>query len=273
MSYYQGRALRPERRPRVGPAARVARIASMLGVFALVAALAQLPWGEWRAKAAPLTDVRVEGLQYLDAARVIAQAGVTTGEDALAIDLDTVRQRLLMHPRIAQADVRRRGPRGLTLRIRERLPVLLVQHGVPWEVDSSGVLMAPLAEGAVADVPLLVGPDFESLPPGAQVRTLEVRRGLAWVRALSARELQLAGQISELDVSRSESTGLMLMNGTRVLTPAWPPGLDRLSALQVVLADLRARGTVAGEVDLRFDRQVIVRPAAPSGVALATRSS
>ena len=33
-----------------------------------------------------------------------------------------------------------------------------------------------------------------------------------------------------------------------------------LSALRVVLADLRQRGTTAEEVDLRFDQQVIVRP-------------
>jgi len=273
MSYYQGRALREDRRPRVAPGTRVGRIATMLAAFGLIALLAQLPWGAWRARLAPLGDVRVEGLHYLDASRVIAQSGVKSGEDALAIDLDAVRQRLLMHPRIAAAEVKRRGPRALTLTIRERLPVLLVRHGVPWELDSAGVLLAPLGTGAVADVPLLSGPDFESLPPGSEVKTLEVRRGLAWVRALSARELQLAGQVSELDVSRPESTGLLLMNGTRVLTPAWPPGMDRLSALQVVLADLRARGTVAGEVDLRFERQVIVRPAVPAGTAMAARSS
>jgi len=148
-----------------------------------------------------------------------------------------------------------------------------VRHGVPWEMDSTGTLLEPLAAGVVADVPLLAGPEFEDLPAGTQVHTLEVQRGLAWTRALAARELQLVGRVSELDVSDPSSTGLLLMDGTRVLTPAWPPGLRRLSALRVVLADLAQRGTLAREVDLRFEHQVIVRPAATdAGAAEAHRS-
>jgi hypothetical protein len=88
-----------------------------------------------------------------------------------------------------------------------------------------------------------------------------VARGLAWIEALGGRELQLAGQVSEIDVSEERSTRLTMMNGTRVRSPAWPPGNRALSALRVVLADLEQRGTVAEEVDLRFDQQVIVRPA------------
>ena len=40
--------------------------------------------------------------------------------------------------------------------------------------------------------------------------------------------------------------------------------VQRTSALRVVLADLKQRGTRADELDLRFDRQVIVRPATPT---------
>jgi len=142
--------------------------------------------------------------------------------------------------------------------------VLLVRHGVPWEIDSTGVLLAPFEDGAVADVPLLTGPDFQSYPDGALIRTLPVRRGLDWVRALSSRDLQLGGRVSEIDVSDERVTALLMMNGTRVLSPAWPPDVRTLSALRVVLADLEQRGTAAQEVDLRFEDQVIVRPVEPA---------
>jgi hypothetical protein len=122
------------------------------------------------------------------------------------------------------------------------------------------VLLPPLAEGVVADVPMLVGMSVQSLPAGTQVHSPAVERGLAWVRALGARDLQLAGQISELDISDADCTVLTLMSGTRVLSPAWPPGIRSLSALRVVLADLQQRGTMAQEVDLRYENQVIVRP-------------
>jgi len=156
--------------------------------------------------------------------------------------------------------------------VTEREPVLLVGHGAPWEVDSAGVLLAPLAQGEVADVPMLTGPDYARLPAGTQLVTREVRRGLAWVQALGARELALAGQVSEIDVSDGGTTGLLLMNGTRVLSGAWPPDARTLSALRVVLSDLKQRGMPAEEVDLRFANQVIVRPAAGPAPEAVTAS-
>ena len=70
--------------------------------------------------------------------------------------------------------------------------------------------------------------------------------------------------MSEIDVSDPLRTALTLLSGTRVVAPPWPPSLQRLSALRVVLNDLR-KGTPAEEVDVRFDRQVIVRPAVLPG--------
>ena len=197
-------------------------------------------------------EVRVEGALYLDAARVAEVAGLHAGDDLITLDLERARQALLLDPRIARAEVTRAWIRDVRVRIVEREPVLLVRHGVPWEMDSAGVLLQPLARGVVADVPLLSGPDFSRLRAGTQVLTPEVRRGLAWVRALAARDLQLAGEVSEVDVSDPLATGLLLANFTQVLAPAWPPGARVLSALRVVLADLRQRGVLAGEVDLRF---------------------
>ena len=270
MSSYQGRALRSE--PRRGRSGWLARLLRMLAAIAVLIGLAHVPWDAVRLKVAKVDQLSVVGLRSMEAAPVLACAGLTTGGDLFGVDLDGARQKLLLHPRIADAEVRRRGLHEIRVRIVEREPVLLVRHGVPWEIDSTGMLLAPLADGVVADVPLLAGPSFETLPAGTQVRTQEVRRGLAWAEVLAARELQLVGRVSEVDVSDPLATGLLLMNGTRVLAPAWPPTTRRLSALGVVLADLAQRGTVAREVDLRFEHQVIVRPAEPATGAPSSRS-
>jgi len=287
MGLYQGRALergprpgvRPDARPGARPVPsrrwngrprvlRPVRLAVALAVIALLGlAAARLPWRRLRERVAVVQEVRVEGALYLDAARVAEVAGLHAGDDLITLDLERARQALLLDPRIARAEVTRAWIRDVRVRIVEREPVLLVRHGVPWEMDSTGVLLQPLARGVVADVPLLSGPDFSRLRAGTQVLTPEVRRGLAWVHALAARDLQLAGEVSEVDVSDPQATGVLLASGTQVLAPAWPPGARVLSALRVVLADLRQRGVVAGEVDLRFVGQVVVRPVGAPGAA------
>jgi cell division septal protein FtsQ len=270
MSLYQGRALRAEPPRRRG--GKIRRVFAMLGLVVTIAALAHLPWSAMRDRWAVVSDVRVEGVHYLTAARVRAIAGVDRGADLFAFDAARARQRLLLDPRVRAARVGSGGLRSLVIRIEERVPVLLVEHGVPWEMDSAGVLLAPLANGVTADLPLLAGPAFAALPAGARVGSIQVRRGLAWMQALSAQELALGGQISEIDVSDPRATSLLLMNGTRVLSPAWPPATRTLSALRVVLADLAHRGTQAQEVDLRFENQVIVRPVAASTAPASQRS-
>jgi len=287
MGLYQGRALergsRSDVRPGARPGARPVpnrrwngrprvlrplRLGlALAGIAFLALVAARLPWRQLRERLAVVQEVRIEGALYLDAARVGEVAGLHAGDDLIALDLDRARQALLLDPRISRAEVTRVWLRDVRVRIVEREPVLTVTHGVPWEVDSAGVLLQPLARGVTADVPLLTGPDFSRLRAGTQVLTPEVRRGLAWVRALAARDLQLAGEVSEVDVSDPLATGVLLENGTRVLAPAWPPGARALSALRVVLADLQRRGVLAGELDLRFENQVVVRPVGAPGSA------
>ena len=162
MGLYQGRALREgPPRPRPTRARRVRRALQMLGLLALLAGLAHVPWDAWRRKLAVISVVEVRGAEYLDPGRVSELAGIRTGGDLLGLDFDRARQELLRHARIADARVTRRGLTGVSIRIVERRPALLVRHGVPWELDSAGVLLKPFADGAVAEA-------FPSNPNGAE---------------------------------------------------------------------------------------------------------
>lgn len=259
MPSYQGRALLREPRTRT-PSGRLRRIGAVLLVLAGIAALAHVPWDDLRRRFLVVTRIDVRGAHYLDPAAVATVAGVRSGDDLLALDPRGARQALRLHSRIAGAEVRR-VLRTVRIDVVEREPMLLVHHGAPWEIDSTGVLLEPLQTGVVADVPLLVGPDLARWPAGTQVRDPGVERGLAWMRALGHHQLQLTGRVSEIDVRDRDRTALTLLTGTRVLATAWPPGMRNLSALRAVIADLESKRAVPDEVDVRFDRQIIVRPA------------
>ncbi len=259
MPFYQGRALMRARRR--GPFRPGRMLLASSIVLVAAAAVTQLPWRGWLHSVAVVTRIEVRGNRYLDAERIQQRAGLHVGEELLSLDLKAARDSLARHPRIARALARHSWPRGIVLEIEERQSVLVVSHGTPWEIDSSGVLMPPLAPGALPDVPLLTGVDLSPFPAGSACRSPQVARALAWVEALSLPQLQLAGDLSEIDVREQDGTALVLTSGARVLAPSWPPGLSRLSALRVVLADLAQRKIAPGEVDLRFSDQVIVRPA------------
>lgn len=276
MSRYEGRALeRPKpggrRRSRAGSPLRLPLL--VLAVMLGLGLLAMLPWGEFRSRVLVVGRVHVSGLRYLDAAQVQRRSGLAAGQDLLALDLDRARQQVLMEPRVREARVRRTGLRDVEIHVEERVPAMLVEHGEPWEIDATGVLLEPLEQGVVADVPLLTGPDLSQTHPGSQVSTVDVRRGLAWTAILSDNVLRLAGQVSEVDVSDSGLTRLVLLNGVRVLAPVWPNGTRQLSGLRATLADLAAKGMTPREVDVRFKDQIVVRGARPLGPSATTGSA
>ena len=275
MSRYEGRALE---RPRTGgrrrkPGSPLRLPLLVLAVMLGLGLLAMLPWGEFRARVLVVGRVRVSGLRYLDAAQVQRRSGLAAGQDLLALDLDRARQQVLMEPRVREARVHRAGLRDVEISVEERVPAMLVEHGEPWEIDATGVLLEPLQQGVVADVPLLTGPDLSQTHPGSQVSTVDVRRGLAWTAILSDNVLRLAGQVSEVDVSDPGLTRLVLLNGVRVLAPVWPNGTRQLSGLRATLADLAAKGMTPREVDVRFKDQIVVRGARPLGPSATTGSS
>ena len=274
MSRYEGRALerrKPGGRRKPGQPLRLPLL--VLGAMLALGLLAMLPWGEFRARVLVVGNVRVSGLRYLDAAQVQRRSGLAKGQDLLALDLDRARQQVLMEPRVREARVRRAGLRDVEIRVEERVPAMLVEHGEPWEIDATGVLLEPLEQGVVADVPLLTGPDLSPMHPGSQVSTVDVRRGLAWTAILSDNALRLAGQVSEVDVSDPGLTRLVLLNGIRVLAPVWPNGTRQLSGLRATLADLAAKGMTPREVDVRFKDQIVVRGARPLGPSATTGST
>lgn len=277
MTRYQGKALqrggrdRDRDRRRTGlPLQKPLRIAL---VMLVLGALAMVPWADLRKKLLVVDQIQVSGLRYLDAAKVRKRSGLAVGQDLLDLDLARARQMVLLEPRIASARLRRTGLRGVEISVVERVPALAVGHGEPWEIDAEGVLLEPLQAGVVADVPLLAGPDFSSRRPGSQLQTPEVRRGLAWTAILSDNALRLAGQVSEVDVSDPRITRLVLLNGVRVVGPAWPNGARQLSGLRATLADLTAKGMTPREVDVRFKDQIVVRGAKPNSPTATTTTS
>ena len=272
-SRYQGKALQPERRRRPTNGVDPGRLLPFALALVAILGLAFLPWGRLRRRYLVVDGVRVTGVRYLDAGRVRRRSGLADGQDLLALDLARARQLVLLEPRIRTAEVRRAGLRGIEISVDERVPALAVQHGEPWEIDAEGVLLEPLQAGVVADVPLLAGPDFSQLGAGSQIQTSEVRRGLAWRAILSDNTLRLAGQVSEVDVSDTRLTRLVLLDGVRVVAPAWPNGARQLSGLRATLADLAAKGITPREVDVRFKDQIVVRGARSTEPAAATSAN
>ena len=109
--------------------------------------------------------IQVEGGQRLDARTLQTVAGVRPGINVLSVNLSAARKRLLAHPWIAEAEVRREIPSTLGIRIREHVPVAVVDVGKKFLLNTEGEIFKEWEPADPGGLPVVSGLKASDLRP------------------------------------------------------------------------------------------------------------
>ena len=251
----QGSAAR--RLARVRLATPIAAIAAFVGGVGLASPLVE----RGAARRPDLFAVRqlaIEGAERLDPDEVARAAGLAPGASWGDVAPEVLAQRLTAHPWIAEAHAARVSPTTVVVRIVERRPaaVLIEPDARPALVDESGAPFDVPAEGFEA-LPRLV------LPRHVARDRAEPRlaAGIALARAIAAAGFERP----ELELEGADPKALPVLHvpglAPRVVLGEGAPA-SKLARLRRVLDEV-PESRRAAEIDLRFDDQVVLRPAPP----------
>lgn len=148
-----------------------------------------MTWGALQAWNMPLGALDIAGQEKLTPVQIAAAAGLYPGVPVGGLDPLTLAERLLSHPRIARADVRRTVPGRLDIRIAERQPaaLALLGEGQAAVLDVEGIVLenVPAASWPDAVLPRLRGGGGE-VQPGKRVGEGPLRRGLEFAARAKA---------------------------------------------------------------------------------------
>ena len=105
-----------------------------------------------------INNIEIEGAKRLSRSLVLEQAKVGPDASLLAIRPGQVERALMTHPWIAKAEVSRKWPHSLHLKIQERDPVALIQFGEELlYMDRQGMIFKPLSPGDPHNFPVITG--------------------------------------------------------------------------------------------------------------------
>lgn len=135
------------------------------GIALFAAWLYQLPDKLWMAAAMGVADagfevrnVEVTGLKSMSRLPVYTAALDGASDSMLLVDLDEVRERLLMLPWVKDASVGRQLPDTLAIAVTERKPYAIWQYrGQHRLVDADGAILPTPNIGRYAKLPIVVG--------------------------------------------------------------------------------------------------------------------
>jgi cell division protein FtsQ len=193
-----------------------------------------------------LTDVTVEGRDYVEKSAILAALDVKPGDSLLGIDLQAARQRLEAIDWVASATVERRLPDTLYVTLKERRAVAIWQNGNEYTlIDRDGRTVRASRMPPGAETLLLLG------GAGAPEHVGELLLLLAYEPNV-VRQLRAAVWVGQ------RRWNLVLNSGVEI----WLPEEDAVAALKQ-LAKLDAQYNLLsrefGVVDLRLPDKLYLR--------------
>lgn len=249
---------------------RAVRGAGLLGLAALsaiaVVKIANLIEGS---DVLPIKNVTVQGAEGARADEVLAYAALPSGTPLLSVQTQDIAERVLQHPFIASAAVRRVPPDAVVIDVVLRSPVAALSAGELYLVDGEGHVMKSARPGDGLDLPVITGLEAGALL-GANGEAADAVRGALLRLDAHARAGRPGGAIAEVAVLPGSRYELVFEDGLRVNVgdDATEASLvDKLGRLDAVLRRLASAGVNASFIHLDDDRRperaaVRLRPAA-----------
>src|SRR5579875_2828276 len=196
-----------------------------------------------------VSDVQVVGRHTTDPATILRALGVRRGTPILAVDPGRAATRLEALPWIHSARIERLWPGTILVRLVERRPLALWQHGGKMElIDRHGAVIPVGDLARFAKLPLVVGADAAS-----HARAL---------LQMLAKQPQLAAHVTAAVRVGGRRWNLHLDEGIEVLLPADDP-----AAAWSELARLERKDAILQRdvetIDMRLPDRLVLRLAAP----------
>ena len=108
-------------------------------------------------------SLRIEGGQRLTSEQIAEVAQLDKGMNVLAVNLAIARKRLLDHPWIEEAEVRREIPSALHISIREHKPLAVIDLGRKYIINENGTVFKEWTKSDPGNLPLVSGLELSDI--------------------------------------------------------------------------------------------------------------
>ena len=222
----------------------------------------------WAVFFSPLLDVRevkVVGARNTGARDVRVAAGIDEDDNLLLVSTGAIARSVEELPWVAGAEVNRRLPGTVRIKVDERKAALVVSVAAGrWTIDPKGHVLE--AGASAKDLPTLTGAALGDLAPGDVLRTDEAHAGLKVWRSLPK---AVRRDVASVVAPAAQRIAVALRDGTLIRYG----GADRLRSknevLTVLLRRLDSQGRRATYIDVSVPATPAVGPA-PVTTALPT---
>lgn len=225
---------------------------------ALAALVALAAWGAFLSPLLNVKRIRVTGGRHTTAEQVAHVAGLDSSDNLLLVSTSSIAAQASRLPWVRTAEVERKLPGTITIRLTERKPsMVLPAGGRKWLIDREGRV---LDSGSSSDLPVIAGSPVGNVAAGDIVKEEEIAGALSVFRSLPP---SMRRRVEAFFVPTVERLTFSLDDDIQVRYGSPEELASKNEVLTVLLRRLESEGPPAGAyIDVRVPTSPAVSPSA-----------
>lgn len=201
----------------------------------------------------------VKGNGKLAVEQIVALSDVRRGVNTFSLDLGLIGRKIEENPWVLSARVERIFPRQVTISIRERTPVAIVNLGYLYYLDDQGEVFKVLGANDQLDFPIITGFEYEKAKSHDGDYVESFRQIVTLLDDLKKRSLFDLSQVSEVHQDADGGLTLYTLRDCVKVKLGKDDYTSKLDRLERIYAQLQPKMKMLDYIDLNVQEKIIVR--------------
>ncbi len=211
-------------------------------------------------------EIRVQGIDRLAREQICSQARISQGVNILHVNLALTRKRLMAHPWIDDAEVRRELPDVIIVRITEHIPLALLDLGQKFMIDTNGKIFKKYRPSDPGNLPIIIGLTYSDLNVDDAPLSPAYSSVLDVLRLGMDRKSAVPNHlIKKIQVDREMGLTLLAFDRTTIIKLGYDNYPDKYIRLRNVLSYLHGQSNLSDirQIDLNNIDRIILNTSMP----------
>jgi cell division protein FtsQ len=207
-------------------------------------------------------NIVVRGGHRLSKQQILEQANINKGINVLSVNLSIIRNRLLAHSWIAEAEVRRELPDIITIGIEEHEPLAILDLGRRFLINVNGEVFKEWTASDPDVLPIVSGLQFSDLNVSGESRSASFNAVMEVLRlGLKTDSILPNRKIRKIRVDRQIGITLYAFDRTSVIKLGYYDYPDKYERLESVLFYLKKKRCFPdfNSIDLNYLDRIVVK--------------
>jgi cell division septal protein FtsQ len=206
-----------------------------------------------------LKNIEVSTAKNLSREEILALVGVEAGQDLARMNLKRMGEQLSQNPWVETVRIHRYFPDRISITVKEREPLAIVNMGYIYYLDKNGIVFKVLNQGDKLDYPVVTGFSEEELSSNPIVTRAALKTTCELLGVLREKGAFILADVSEIHYDKGYGFTLFTASGGLPVKIGAGDFGTKVARFARIYQELMAQRPTLHYIDLDYNDKIIVK--------------